>query len=212
MCLMRGVILVNFCSLTTHVQRTSEDRLDQMLSCDTPPMIWWWDSTLNEWERRGSCTLASWELFSFLLDPTFANLYFRWLYLIWLSTQYLHSSFHHELPRRWNSALAGRVGVCAFFFALILLQFFFRQISIFRFSVLILIMRKATTSLLYNKVFSLSQRSLAQATTGKTINLSSGDMPILEKALMYGPFVLVAPMLVLLFFGFIFWTVSSALN
>ena len=73
-------------------------------------------------------------------------------------------------------------------------------------------MRKATTSLLYNKVLSLSQRSLAQATTGKIINLSSGDMSILEKAFIYGNFLFIALMLLLYCFGFIFWTVSYALT
>ena len=71
-------------------------------------------------------------------------------------------------------------------------------------------MRKATTSLLYHKILSLSQRSLAQATTGKIVNLSSGDIAILEKAFIFAPYIFISPFILALCFGLIFWTVSYA--
>ncbi len=61
-----------------------------------------------------------------------------------------------------------------------------------------LVMRKATTSLLYQKLLRLSPRAVARTTTGKIINLASGDIAILEKAFFYLSFLIIAPLVFVL--------------
>ena len=54
------------------------------------------------------------------------------------------------------------------------------MVSLFVATNLGIIMRKALVSLLYRKLLRLSNRSLSEATSGRLISLSSGDMSVIQ--------------------------------
>lgn len=55
------------------------------------------------------------------------------------------------------------------------------------------VLRKALTSILYHKLLRLSQSSISEASAGKLINIASGDMAVIERGVIFLPYLLVSP-------------------
>ncbi len=98
-------------------------------------------------------------------------------------------SFLEDDASPWWEGLA----IISFFFVMQLVSFFLRQYFLFYNYVFILVMRKSTTALLYKKLLRLSPRAVSQATTGKIVNLASGDVSLLEKSFSFIPFLVISP-------------------
>ena len=65
-------------------------------------------------------------------------------------------------------------------------------------------MRKALTGFIYRKVVKLSQASMAKASAGKLVNLASGDMAVIERGIAKLPNAIVAPIVSVIDFVFIY--------
>ena len=70
-------------------------------------------------------------------------------------------------------------------------------------------LRKGLTGLLFAKALRLSLSSVAEATTGKLINLCSGDMALIESYVMHLPQLVTGPSCTLLAFFLLYLTVGS---
>ena len=84
------------------------------------------------------------------------------------------------------------VGIfCAFSF----INIYLRHVALFQAYSYILVVRKSSIGLLYSKILKLSQKSLAKATSGKIINLASGDLSSLERTLHFSPYIIISPLI-----------------
>ena len=72
-----------------------------------------------------------------------------------------------------------------------------------------LALRKGLTGLLFSKVLRLSISSVAEATTGKLINLCSGDMALIESYIVLIPHIVTGPLCILFAFALLYLIVGS---
>ena len=70
-------------------------------------------------------------------------------------------------------------------------------------------LRKGLTGLLFSKALRLSMSSVAEATTGKLINLCSGDMALIESYAVLLPAAVTGPCSILLAFTLLYLTVGA---
>ena len=112
--------------------------------------------------------------------------------LMMYSLKFIIDYLRRDDPPIWEGVV-----IVIFFVTFSFVNILVRHVYLFYAYYFILILRKSTLSLLYEKITTLSQKSVAKATIGKIINLGSGDLSTLERTLQFLSFAIIAPCLLI---------------
>ena len=94
------------------------------------------------------------------------------------------------------------------FSGLLILSLILRHLFYFHNAIFGVVMRKALTAFLYQKLLRLSQSSVARASAGKLVNMASGDMAVIERGSQFVSYIIVSPICSLINLTLIYLIVS----
>ena len=100
-------------------------------------------------------------------------------------------------------------GLMLLILGLLLIAMLFKQYASLNINSTGVALRKGLTGLFFSKTLRLSMSSVAEASTGKLINLCSGDMALIESYVMHLPQLVTGPSCTLLAFFLLYLTVGS---
>ena len=108
-----------------------------------------------------------------------------------------------------QATMAEGAALFSVFAALLIIQIIFRHLFFFYLAMFAVVVRKAMTGILYQKLMRLSQSSVAKASPGKLINLASGDMAVIERGFQNLPYIVTAPISTIVTVVLLYFIVSQ---